>query len=108
MKEDYGTVTAPDGEFKIIDYIQTETKEGRQWTLSLLEDGTVAFYLESIHEKTGEKVIQTMRLTKKTIAMLQLCLVQADRQFKLEMENTAKELLKDSNNTMNIKMPNKD
>ena len=107
MKENYGTVTAPDGEFDIIDYIQTETKEGRQWTLSLLSDDTIAMYLESIHEKTGEKVVQSMRLTKKTIAILQLCLSQADKQFNLEMEKNAKELLSNSNGILNIKIPNK-
>lgn len=105
-KEIYGKVTAPDGEFDIVDYIITETKQGRQWTLSLLSDDTIALYIDSI-DSNGEKLVQSMRLTKKTISILQLCLSQADKQFNLEMEKNAREMLESSDGILNIKIPNK-
>lgn len=100
----YGKINAVDGEFDVIDFIMTETLEGRQWSLSLLSDGTIAVYLESIHEKTGERIKQSMRLTKKSIAILQICLSYADKQFNLEMEKTARNMLKDGE-LLKIKVP---
>jgi hypothetical protein len=104
----YGKITAPDGEFDIIDYIQTETVQGRQWTLSLLSDGSITMHIESTPEGSTEKNLQSMRLSKTTITILQLCLSQADQQFNLQMEKIAKELLADQNYILNFKMPDKD
>lgn len=104
--KNYGVIKAEDGEFEVVDFLKTDTIKDRTWTIAKLSDGTVVFKIESLHEETKKNVVQTFRLTPETITLLQLCLTQIDQQFNLNMEQIAKEMLKDKGNVMKFKKPN--
>lgn len=104
--KNYGVIKAEDGEFEVVDFLKTDTVKDRTWTIVKLSDGTIAFKIESLHEETKKNIVQTFRLTPETITLLQLCLTQIDHQFNLNMEQIAKEILKDKDNVMKFKKPN--
>jgi hypothetical protein len=101
---DYGHCETLDGVLKITNYIQTENIHGRQWTVIELEDKSIVLQIESKPEGLFETVKQTMRLSLKSISLLMLCLVEIDRDFKLNMESVLKEMLGDQKD-VKIKFP---
>lgn len=105
--KNYGVIKAEDGEFEVVDFLKTDTIKDRTWTIAKLSDGTIAFKIESLHEETKKNVVQTFRLTPETITLLQLCLTQIDQQFNINMEKIAKDMLKDKDNVMKFKKPDK-
>lgn len=105
--KNYGVIKAEDGDFEVLDFLQTDTILNRTWTIALLSDDTVVFKIESLNDENQKNVVQTFRLTKESITLLQLCLTQIDQQFNINMEKIAKDMLKDKDNVMKFKKPDK-
>jgi hypothetical protein len=92
------SVITPDGEMEILDGF-TYQGEDRKISVGILEDETIIINVRRFEESeqepyTKEITNQIMRLSKKSIALLLVCIFKADKDFNLKLDLIIEELNK--------------
>lgn len=103
IQNELGTVTTPNGEFKILKNFRLQI-EDREITFMYLEDETTVINVRRFEESEKEPYTelitdQKMRLSKLTIALLMICLSKANVEFGIDADGLIDELIKKDKKT---------
>jgi hypothetical protein len=99
-----GYVTCPEGRIAIVNHIQSAVVEGREISMALLQDESIVINIISTFRENEPPTHQSMRLSKKTLTLLQMIMADVGKQFGFDMIEIAKEMLKDTNQELHIKI----
>ena len=105
VNEEEFRLETPDGKLKVLQSFSVQA-ENRRLSLLYLEDETTVIDVRRFEESETAPyedniTIQTMRLSKLTIAMLMACLTKANDDFAIDADKLIEDLVKKTENERN-------